>query len=121
MAGDTSADSILNKTLLSSGTNKFIGNKKPMAYIKEIIKELSIDESTLRKRLDTHLISDVAFACLLRDDFQGFIRARKETIRKTLKRLIMPPDLNGVSHLLHTNESQKLEYKSSMRWNMKKK
>ena len=119
-AGDTSTDSILNKTLLSSDTNKFIGNKKPMAYIKEIIKELSTDESTLRKRLDTHLISDAAFACLLRDDFQGFIQARKETIRKTLKRLIMPPDLNGVSHLLHTNESQKLEYKSSMRWNMKK-
>ena len=119
-AGDTSADSILNKTLLSSGTNKFIGNKKPMAYIKEIIKESSIDGSTLRKRLDTHLISDAALACLLRDDFQGFIRARKETIRKTLKRLIMPPDLNGVSYLLHTNESHKLEYKSSMRWNMKK-
>ena len=119
-AGDTSTDLILNKTLLSSDTNKFIGNKKPMAYIKEIIKELSTDESTLRKRLDTHLISDAAFACLLRDDFQGFIQARKETIRKTLKRLIMPPDLNGVSHLLHTNESQKLEYKSSMRWNMKK-
>jgi len=119
---DVSINSILNRTLLNSNTNRAIRDKKPTDYLKEIVEGQSIDESVLRKRLQSHLISDEAYDCLLRDDFDGFVQARRETIRGILRKLIMPIqtiDQSTVSSLLHGRESQRLEYKSSMRWDMR--
>lgn len=120
---NTSINSILNRTLLNSDTNrKYIRDKKPMTYLNEIIEGQSIDESVLKRRLKTHLISDDAFDCLLRDDFDGFIQARRDAIRDTLRKLMMPIEsttLSTVDDLLHNRESQRLEYKSSMRWDLR--
>lgn len=115
-------NSILNRTVLDSDTNrKFLRNKAPAKYIREITKEQQIEEHVMRKRLKTHLISDEAFDCLLNDDFDGFVHARAETIRAELHKLVIPsgqlddPRLS----LLHSAESQRLEYKSSLRWDLK--
>ena len=117
------ANSVLNRTLLDGSTNRdYIRNKKPADYLKKIIADQSITESTLRKRLESHLISRKAYDCLVRDDFDGFVEARKARICEVLKRLIMPvqtTDQNDIGGLLHGRESKKLEYKSSMRWDMK--
>ncbi len=115
-------NSILNRTVLDSNTNRnFLMDKTPAEYIKEIIKEQEIEESTMRKRLKTHLISDDAFDCLLNNNFDGFVHARADTIRAELHKLVVPsgePDDPRLS-LLHTTESQHLEYKSTLRWDLK--
>lgn len=115
-------NSILNRTVLDSNTNrKFLRDKTPAKYIREIIKEQQIGEQVMRKRLKTHLISDKAFDCLLNDDFDGFVHARAETIRAELHKLVIPSDELDDTRLslLHSVESKRLEYKSSLRWDLK--
>ncbi len=116
-----SIHSILNRTVLDSNTNRnFLRDKTPAKYIGEIMKDQGISEQTMRKRLRTHLISDDAFNCLLNDDFDGFVRARANTIRVEIKKLIMPPKSDDPRmSLLYSVESQQLEYKSSLRWDLK--
>ena len=123
-----SINSILNMTVLDRDTNRtLLSDKIPSEYIPSIMKEQQINESDIRRRLKTHLISDEAFDCLLKNDFDGFVRARKLTIRNTLRKLIMPATNSGhsintkqdIGDLLHNKESQTLEYKSSMRWDIR--
>ncbi len=120
--GEISINSILNRTVLDSDTKrKILKNKPPSKYIREIIDVQRIDESLMRKRLETHLISDDAFDCLLNDDFEKFVHERAKTIRATLRRLIVRHDESDdfVRPLLYTVESKHLEYKSSLRWDLK--
>ena len=117
-----SINSILNRTVLNIDTNRTqLTDKIPADYIRDIIKKQQTDELVMRRRLKTHLISDEAFDCLLNDDFDGFVRAREQTIRDTLRKLIMPEQNSehDISYLLHSKESQTLEYKSSMRWDFR--
>ena len=89
--GNVSINSILNRTLLDRTTNRnYIRDKRPADYLGKIIADQSISESTLRKRLESHLISREAYDCLIRDDFNGFVEARRARIREVLKKLIMP-------------------------------
>jgi len=122
-SSSTSINSILNRTLISSDTNRnYIRDKKPFEYINEIISSQDITEHTIRRRLETHLISNEAYDCLVRDDFDGFIEARKNTVREKIRRLIFSneeTEENTTAALLHTNESQRLEYKSSLRWDVR--
>ena len=115
-------DSILNKTLLSKKTNReLFGNTKPNVYLKKILDD-GEDEKILRHRLKTHLISDEAFDCLMKDDFNGFMNERRTTINNAFKQLIMQLKLdvsNPILDLLNKKESQTLEYKSSLRWDLK--
>lgn len=81
-------DSILNRTLIFEKTNRFISNKDPSSYIREIMNDQKIDEEKMKQRLSTHMISPKAFECMLKDDFSGFIRAREETIKEEFIKLI---------------------------------
>lgn len=117
-----SINSILNRTVIDNNTNRnSLRNKKPSEYIKEIIREQDINKQVMQKRLRTHLISDIAFDCLSRDDFVGFVRAREQTIREALHQLIIPSEKsdNDTRSLLYNVESQNLEYKSTLRWDLK--
>lgn len=119
----TSINSILNRTLIASDTNRrFIRNRNPSDYLRDIMKTQGIDESALKKRLKTHLISSDAFDCLLRDDFDGFVNARKNSIKDACRKMLFPNPYQeyDITQLLHTNEDSQLEYKSSLRWDMKK-
>ena len=120
---DVSFDSILNKTVLSHGTGrKFLKGRMPSEYIKKIMEEQNVTESTMRGVLKTHLISDDAFDCMLRDDFAGFVNARRDAVCETLKSLILPADIRAkpdIVSLLRRDETHTLEYKSSLRWNMR--
>ena len=121
--GDVTADSVLNRTVLSVETRRgFLADRMPSEYLKKIMDEQGIGEREILERLKTHLISDEAFGCLLKDDFVGFVAARRKTILEALKGLILPADdrtKTEIDHLLRCKESQKLEYKSSLRWNVK--
>lgn len=118
-----SIDSILNRTLIDKETNrKIIGDKNPSEYLKNIMESQNETKEILQKRLSTHLISSEAFDCLLRDDFQGFIKAREKTIREEIMRLVEPSITNDqikIDELLRNKENQKIEFKSSLRWDIK--
>ena len=79
-AKGTNINSILNRTLIFEKTNRWITNTDPSDYLSEIMTKQNIDEKEMRRRLETHLISSEAFDCMLKNDFEGFIKARKDTV-----------------------------------------
>lgn len=98
-----SVHSILNRTPLSKATNRHvIGDRLPNAYLPELIR--ASGERAVRALLESHFISPVALAILLRDpfgsdDFDGFIADRQRTIQEAIEvllikeRLDLPPQL----------------------------
>lgn len=81
--GDTSTDkrnSILNRTLISSDTNRrVIGAKRPSVYLADMEAELG--KEAVRKILATHFIDDAGIEAMRSDDFGQFLAARERTIR----------------------------------------
>ena len=100
---DTSIDTILNRTPLSSATNReVISDRLPSAYLPELIKANS--EASVRATLETHFISPTAFEILLRSpfttkDYEAFIAERQRTLQDAIEdllikeRLDLPPQL----------------------------
>ena len=80
-------NSILNRTLIFEKTNGWITNKDPSDYLTEIMKKQGIDEKEMRRRLETHLISSEAFDCMIKDNFEGFIKARKKSIIQEMNKM----------------------------------
>ena len=118
---ENNIDSILNRTLIFDKSNRFFANADPSEYLNKIMKEQDIDEQTLKKRLATHLISDVAFECLLNDDFSGFTKEREKTIREEFKKLIYP-ETDSISidlQELLKREDQNVEFKETLRWDVR--
>ena len=84
-------NSILNMTWLTSDTN--IRTKKaklPSDYIKQTIeKKFHGDENVFKKEvLDSHMISDAAFECMKKNDFEGFIIEREKTILNEVGKVV---------------------------------
>jgi len=83
-------NSIINKTPLSSYTNKIIGGKAPSEYLRKFEQSpqqnsLWISESEkdpIMEILDSHLICPDT---LRNNDFQGFFEARKEALLKAIE------------------------------------
>jgi hypothetical protein len=87
-AGDL-INSIANRTLIDKDTNeKYIRNSRPSDYLTKIMKEQSISEDDMRKRLESHLISHAAYDYMLRNDFDGFLAEREKTIAQEFGKLI---------------------------------
>lgn len=96
-------DSILNRTPLTSNTNRHvIGNLLPNEYLPQLIAKNG--EETVRKNLESHLISSLAFDILLKkpfthQDFEAFLDERQRTIQDAIEdlliksRLELPPRL----------------------------
>ena len=84
-------DSILNRTPLTSDTNRnVIGDKLPNEYLPALISKSGKD--TVRSILESHFISADALDILLRDpfeknDFEEFLKERERTIRDTMGKL----------------------------------
>ena len=77
-----------NLIMLSSVSNIAISDQPPSVYLKDLCETQGKD--TIRTRLATCLIDDDAFEAALRDDYDGFLRARSETLHKRLMELIGP-------------------------------
>jgi len=88
-----SIDTVLNRTPLTSETNRHvIGDRLPNAYLVEMIEENG--ESMVRDIFESHLISAKAFDILLRkpftpDDFMAFIAERERTIKQAIESLLI--------------------------------
>lgn len=70
-------DSIVNKTPLSSFTNRSIGGRAPSSYLATVKARGELSDESLKDMLAHHLIDDAA---LLVDDFEMHYRERKERI-----------------------------------------
>lgn len=99
----TLVDSILNRTPLVGETNRnIIRDRLPNQYLPELIA--ANGEDVVRKTLETHLVSPVAFDALLRDpftpsDFESFLAERQRTIQDAIEDLLVKSRLDLVPRL----------------------
>ena len=88
---NTSIDTILNRTPLTSVTNReVIRDRLPNAYLPELIDKNG--EAEVLRILESHFISRRAFEILVRDpftpsDFEDFVEERLLAFRNRLKDL----------------------------------
>ncbi len=79
---------ILNRTLISSESNKIKGRKWPSVYLPLFLENHGGEEQCLRQTLHSHLISEEAQKAMERDDFQGFVECRRRTfLNEMVKRV----------------------------------
>ena len=103
-------NSIVNKTALSSTTNRSIREQAPSKYLPKI-RAANIDEAKMDEILTSHLISA---EFLREDDFSGFIEDRKEALLKAIEKAIGKkitresdlPDIFDVDALLNGPDAQ---------------
>lgn len=70
-------DSVVNKTPLSSKTNRIISDNPPSGYLERIQKTAGITEDRMNETLLSHLIDPVT---LRSDDFTSFFKRRQATL-----------------------------------------
>ncbi|MET9562528.1 DUF262 domain-containing protein [Streptomyces tauricus] len=75
-----------NLIMLSAITNNNVSDSPPSVYLRDLIDWHG--EDTLRARLRTCLIEEDAYQAALRDDYEGFLRARSRTLHARLIGLI---------------------------------
>lgn len=104
----TSIDTILNRTPLTSDTNRsVIRDRLPNAYLPELITENG--DTTVRATLESHFISPAAFEILLRDpftpaDFEAFLVERQRTLREAIEELLIKERLDLTPQLRELDE-----------------
>ncbi len=75
-------DSIVNKTPLSSKTNRIISSNAPSNYLMRIQRIAGIDEKRLEQILKSHLIN---YELLRSDDFDNFFKARETALLERIE------------------------------------
>lgn len=75
-------NSIINKTPLSSRTNRIVGGDAPSRYLQRIQKRAGVDVEEFEEILKSHLLSP---QYLYADDFEGFFNHRKELILQKIE------------------------------------
>lgn len=76
-------NSVINKTPLTSRTNRILGGLGPSQYIQKILQQGKVTESRLEEILASHWIK---MDTLLRDDFNGFMRERAVQLLDAIER-----------------------------------
>jgi len=96
-------DTILNRTPLSSVTNRnIINDRLPNEYLPEWIAKN--DEKAVRATLESHFISPTAFDILMRKDFspedyEAFIAERQRTLQDAIESLLVKERLDLAPNL----------------------
>jgi hypothetical protein len=111
---NTSIDSILNRTPLTSDTNRTVlHDRLPCEYLPEMIA--ANGEATIREIFASHLISPLAFDILLHApftpaDYEAFIAERQRTIQDAIEDLLikaridLPPRLRELDAQIESVE-----------------
>ncbi len=81
-------DSAINKTPLSSRTNRKIGGNAPSVYLARIQKEAGVSEEEMDKILRSHVIDPAA---LRDDDFDAFFSNREQELLKRIEAAMGKP------------------------------
>lgn len=82
---DEHRESIINKTTISARTNRTIGGAAPSSYLKVIESRAQLESPRVDELLGTHLVP----ADMLRaDDFEGYFKARRESLCKLVEAAI---------------------------------
>jgi len=76
-------DTIVNKTPLSSRTNRIIGGCAPSVYLEKVKETVGLSEEEFHNILSSHAVS---IDSMYKDDFYGFINHRKEEILKRIEK-----------------------------------
>jgi hypothetical protein len=112
----SSINSILNRTPLSSKTNRhIIGSRMPNVYLKEMFD--NNDEKKVYSILESHLLSKKAVGILLRDpftksDWDEFLEERKSSILQAIEGKLIkesvptPPLLNEINSRIENVEKK---------------
>ena len=79
---DDKINCVLNKTLISSSTNRKISRTQPSIYITKLIPNEKIDGI-----LASHFINKKATEALMNDDFEGFMEAREKELIKKIREI----------------------------------
>ena len=87
-------NSIINKTPLTSGTNRIIGGQAPSVYLRKIEERHRLSSAALDSILRTHLIEP---ELLRKDDFEGFYQQRKEALSQLIEQAMGKPVVREVS------------------------
>jgi hypothetical protein len=77
---DWRVDSIVNRTLISAGTNRSIGGRLPSAYVETMKSRLG--EERTHNILRSHLISPET---LMSDDWDDFFLSRREELKQLIR------------------------------------
>lgn len=132
-------NSIVNKTPLSAGTNRFIGGDPPSKYLKRIERKFNMSSEELDDILRTHLIEPDH---LRNDDFEKFFNARIEALSGIVSKAMGKPvvkeqgtneverdveeseeedegaDAIDLIDMIRGGESDVVEFKSTLRRNL---
>ncbi len=132
-------DSIINKTPLSSQSNKFLRGDAPSTYLRRIEKEYNVAPDALDTILKTHLIDP---RHLRSDDFDAFFDARMKALSRIISKAMdkqvvvdggnneTERDLEGHGEYvdlenvedpideIYNGESAVVEFKSTLRTNL---
>ena len=89
-------DSIINKTPLTSRTNRIIGGDAPSLYISRLEKGYGDTPEIDPQRLDNYLFSHLIDPRLLREDnFHAFMEARQKSLLRLIEKATNKPSFSG--------------------------
>jgi hypothetical protein len=80
---DDEINTVLNKTLISSSTNRKISKTPPSIYIKKIIPQKSC-----KIILDSHYINEKAMKAMMNDNYEEFLEAREKELVTRIRDLL---------------------------------
>jgi hypothetical protein len=80
--GSTQANVCANLVMLSSVTNIWVSDRAPSEYLKDLCE--TEGEKVIQRRLASCLVNEAAFDAAMVDDYDGFLRARSETLHARL-------------------------------------
>jgi len=80
---DNEINTVLNKTLISSSTNKKISKTPPSIYIQKIIPQKSCEII-----LDSHYINEKAMKAMRNNDYEEFLEAREKELVTSIRKLL---------------------------------
>ena len=87
-------DSVVNKTPLSSRTNKIIGGNAPSVYLSKLQTSAAITEERMNEILRSHVIDAVA---LRSDNFEAFFQARQKALLERIEKAMGKSLITDVS------------------------
>lgn len=93
-------ESIVNKTALSSRTNREIGGASPSMYLPRLEKKAGVTTQRMDEILRSHLIEPSA---IRQDDFEAFYKARESALLRYIEQVMDKPVAAGAQAVVQSS------------------